>query len=99
MIRKHACKLLYVLSAASNHKTGPLQKLHVAQTVARREGLHDFVIPLRVDGTMAYSDIKIQLARINAIDFTAGWAIGLTPYSRTSSRTGFKRMHSCQLRA
>jgi hypothetical protein len=77
VIRKHTCKLLYVLLAASNHKSGPLQKLHVAQTVARWEGLGDFFIPLRVDDTLAHSDINIQLARINAIDFTAGWAIGL----------------------
>jgi len=76
-IRKHTCRLLYVLSAASNHKPGPLQELHVAQTVARREGLDDFVISLRVDDTLAHSDINIQLARINAIDFRAGWAIGL----------------------
>jgi hypothetical protein len=78
MIRKHACKLLYVLSAASNHKTGPLQKLHVAQTAARREGLRDFIMPLRVDETIAHSAIntQTQLARINAIDFTAGWAMG-----------------------
>jgi hypothetical protein len=51
--------------------------LHVAQTVARWEGLRDFIIPLRVDDALAYSDINIQLARINAIDFSAGWAIGL----------------------
>ncbi len=76
-IREHTCKLLYVLSAASNHKPGPLQELHVAQTVARLEGLREFIIPLRIDNTLAHSDTNIQLARINAIDFTAGWATGL----------------------
>lgn len=76
-IRARACKLLYVLSSASNHKSGPLQELHVAQSVARRENFGDFVIPLRIDETLAHAETNIQLARINAIDFTAGWATGL----------------------
>jgi hypothetical protein len=46
VIRKHACKLLYDLSASSNHEPGPLQELHVAQTVARREGWRDRTLGL-----------------------------------------------------
>jgi TIR domain-containing protein len=90
-IRKRTCKLLYVLSAASNHKPGPLQELHVAQTVALREGLRDFIIPLRVDDTLAYSDINIQLARVNAIDFTAGWAIGLHTLLKKLQQDGVQK--------
>ena len=75
-IRHGTSKFLYVLSRDSNHKTGPLQQLTVALSVARQEGLSDFVIPLRIDD-LECQDINIQVNRLNAIDFSAGWANGL----------------------
>lgn len=74
--RSEAGKLIYVLSRFSNIKPGPLQELHLSLSVARTHGLRDFVIPLLVDD-MPHSDINIQLARLNAIDFRLGWAQGL----------------------
>ena len=74
-IRSEAGKIIYVLSRASNTKPGPLQELHLGLSVARTHILKDFVIPLLVDD-MPHSDINIQLARINAIDFRSGWALG-----------------------
>ena len=75
-IRGEAIKLIYVLSRASNNKSGPLQELHVAQSVARSSDLKDFVIPVRVDD-LPFGDVQIQLARLNVIDFHNGWAPGL----------------------
>ena len=75
-IRQGAAKFLYVLSRHSNEKQGPLQELSVALAVARQKGLHDFIIPLRIDD-LPYQDINIQLNRLNAIDFSNGWAPGL----------------------
>ena len=74
-MRTRAIKLIYVLSRASNHKSGSLQELHIAISVARKHGFKDFVIPLRLDD-LPHSDINIQLARLNAIDFSAGWPSG-----------------------
>lgn len=76
-IREGTSKFLYVLSQDSNHKPGPLQELNVALSVAKQRELRDFVIPLRID-SLPYQDINIQLSRLNAIDFSAGWASGLS---------------------
>ncbi len=44
--------------------------------VARQRDLVDFVIPLRIDN-LPFQDINIQLNRLNAIDFSAGWPSSL----------------------
>ena len=75
-IRDGTAKFLYVLSRDSNQKDGPLQELSVALAATRRKGLRDFVIPLRIDD-LPYQDINIQLNRLNAIDFSGSWALGL----------------------
>ena len=77
VIRQGTVKFLYVLSRDSNDKQGPLQELSVALAVARQRGLHDFIIPLKIDD-LPYQDINIQLNRLNAIDFSNGWAAGLS---------------------
>ncbi len=76
VLRNHTTKFLFVLSRNSNQKTGPLQELYLAQSVARKFDLKDFIIPLRIDD-IPYGDINIQLNRLNAIDFHEGWAPGL----------------------
>ena len=75
-IRHGTSKFLYVLSRTSNQKTGPLQELAVALSVARTKSLENFVIPLRIDD-VEFQDINIQLNRLNAIDFSTSWATGL----------------------
>lgn len=75
-IRERTAKFVYVLSRVSNAKPGPLKELHVAEAVARREGLRDFLIPVLIDD-LPHSDINIQLARLNAIAFNASWASGV----------------------
>ena len=75
-IRDGTAKFVYVLSQDSNQKDGPLQELSIALATARQKGLKDFVIPLRIDD-LPYQDINIQLNRLNAIDFSESWAVGL----------------------
>jgi hypothetical protein len=77
VIRRSCVKFIYVLSGTSNQKSGPLQELNIARTVARRDEFSDFVIPLRID-KINYSDVNIELARINIIDFESSWYEGLT---------------------
>ena len=76
VIRHGTSKFLYVLSRDSNHKTGTLQELALALSVARQRALSEFVIPLRIDD-LPFQDINIQLNRLNAIDFSGSWASGL----------------------
>jgi len=76
VIRNNASKVLYVLSRISNVKDGPLRELHLAQTIARREKLKDFVIPLHIDD-LPHNEITIELTRVNAISFDNSWAAGL----------------------
>jgi hypothetical protein len=44
--------------------------------MAKAHSLQDFIIPLRVDG-LAYSEMNIEVFRLNTIDFCASWAAGL----------------------
>jgi hypothetical protein len=75
-IRNTASKVLYVLSRVSNVKDGPLRELHLAQNVARREKIKDFVIPLHIDD-LPYNEITIELTRVTACSFENSWAAGL----------------------
>ena len=75
-IRQHTVKFLYVLSRSSNQKEGSVRELKVAHDVRKKESFSDFIIPLRIDD-LPFSDFNIQLASLNAIDFSLGWAPGL----------------------
>lgn len=75
IIRDGTIKYLYVLSRASNHKLGALKELRVANATAKKEGLSDFVIPLRIDD-LPHDDINIEVGRLNVIEF-GDWAAGL----------------------
>jgi hypothetical protein len=76
VIRQSAVKVLYVLSQISNSRDGALRELHLAQGLAKREKLGDFVIPLHIDD-LPYNEVTIELTRINAIPFEKSWAAGL----------------------
>jgi hypothetical protein len=76
VIRDRVAKVIYVLSRASNSKDGPLRELQLAQSLARREKLPDFVIPAHVDD-LPHSEVTIELTRINSIEFGKSWAAGL----------------------
>lgn len=76
-IRNRTAKFIYVLSRASNKKSGPLQELAVARKVQRAQSqLTDFVIPLAIDDLPAV-EFNIELTRLNAIPFRDGWHGGL----------------------
>lgn len=76
VIRQSAVKVLFVLSRISNSRDGALRELHLAQGLAKREKLKDFVIPLHIDD-LPYSEVTIELTRVNAIPFEKSWAAGL----------------------
>jgi len=75
IIRRKAAKVLYVLSRTSNAKDGPLRELHLAQSIAKKEGIADFVIPLHIDD-LPYSDTTIEITRINSVPFNKSWSTG-----------------------
>ena len=76
VIRDRAAKVIYVLSRASNSKDGPLRELQLAQSLARREKLSDFVIPAHIDD-LPHSEVTIELTRVNSVAFQKSWAEGL----------------------
>jgi len=75
IIRDSTAKFLYVISRSSNHKEGALRELRVADAVGKKEGLKDFIIPLRIDD-LPHSEINIEVGRLNVIEF-GDWATGL----------------------
>lgn len=76
VLRTIAAKHLYVLTRTSNTKQGCLDELAVSRGVRTKENLTDFIIPLHLD-MIPYNEINIELARLNAIDFSKSWAAGL----------------------
>jgi hypothetical protein len=76
VLRQRTIKFLYILSRTSNQKTGSLQELAVAKDVQKHNTINDFVIPLHIDD-LPYSDVNIELHRINSIAFENNWAKGL----------------------
>jgi hypothetical protein len=76
VIRQSAAKVLFVLSRNSNNRDGALRELHLAQGLAKRESLKDFVIPLHIDD-LPHSEVTIELTRVNAVPFEKSWAAGL----------------------
>lgn len=89
-IRERTVKFVYVLSKTSNNKNGPLQELQVATNVARDKKFQDFVIPALIDD-LPTREFNIQLARLNAIPFSAGWASGLKNLLEKLDRDGVAR--------
>ncbi len=90
LIRQRVIKFLYVLSRASNHRTGVLQELQIATSVSQTEGLDDFVIPLKIDD-LPHNDTNIQLARRFTTPFQDGWATGYSMLLEKLKRDGVSK--------
>lgn len=77
-IRENSIRFLFVLSRSSNSKDGTLQELACAKGVASKlKGqIRDFIIALKIDD-LPYSDVDIEIQRLNHVPFTSLWAAGL----------------------
>lgn len=84
VLRNRTAKFLYVLSATSNEKEGPLNELAVARQVARTYKLDNFIVPLLV-GSLNTDLINIELKRLNAVIFRDRWFAGLAHLLETLS--------------
>jgi len=71
------CKFLFVLSKSSNTKPDPLGELETARKVMKREGIKDFIIPLKLDD-ISRDEVDYRLQEIQTISFESNkWANGL----------------------
>lgn len=77
-IREDTVRFLFVLSRSSNTKDGTLQELACAKGVASKlKGqVRDFIIALKVDD-LPYTDVDIEIQRLNHVSFRPSWATGL----------------------
>ena len=66
-----------------------MKELHLAQGIARKENLRDFVIPLHLDN-LPHNETTIELTRINAIPFESSWAHGLSVLLEKLEKDGSK---------
>lgn len=87
VIRKSAAKVLFVLSRTSNTKDGPLKEVQLAQSVAKKESLKDFVIPLHIDD-LPHGEITIEITRVNTMPFERSWSAGLATLLEKLERDG-----------
>ena len=89
IIRRNAVKVIFVLSRTSNAKDGPLKELHLAQAVAKKEGLKDFVIPLHIDD-LPHGETTIEITRVNAVPFER-WGAGLATLLEKLEKDGIAK--------
>jgi len=87
LIRDRAAKVVCVLSRASNQRDGVLKELQLASTVAARDKLADFIIPVRVDD-VPHADMNIHLNGMYATPFDASWAVGYAMLVQKLKRDG-----------
>src|ERR1700730_6293015 len=83
-LRHHACKMIFVVSNASVDpaRTGTLNELSVADALKKQLKDDSFIIPVKIDAT-SFSEFPIQIHRLNAIDFSAGWGAKLVDLLNT----------------
>jgi hypothetical protein len=86
-IREDTRKFIFVTSRASNQKNGTLKELAVAEGVARQLNDTGFIVPVKIDD-LPYADHNIQINRLNALNFTHGWAEGLCSLLETLKDDG-----------
>ncbi len=75
-IRNHSSKFVFVISKDSINpaKDGVRKELAVADKV--KQQFPGFIVPVRIDNT-SFSDLPVEILRLNAIDFNDDWAEGL----------------------
>ncbi|MES5482114.1 toll/interleukin-1 receptor domain-containing protein [Bradyrhizobium sp. INPA03-11B] len=91
-LRKRTLKVIFVVSTAScdPNRSGVQNEISVADAVKKSLKDPDFIIPVRIDD-IAFSDLPIQIHRLNAIDFTTGWGRQLAALVDTLSKAGVPR--------
>ncbi len=77
VIKNKAIKYLFVLTNDSNQNSDALKEFRFAYDVMRERKVEGFVIPLQVE-TISNTDLNILLQESKAIDFSDGWAKGLS---------------------
>lgn len=95
VLENSSCKYVLVLSEVTFNKEGVKDEWEHCKSIGRREGIQDFIIPVKVDGVRY--DTRIGLNRINVIDFSESWALGLKRLIRKLEHDGVPGSHSAPL--
>ena len=74
-IRNYTAKFVLLVSKKSQISQGVLDELNIAISLERSKHLTRFVIPIRLDD-LPFDEFRANIARINAVDFSTGWADG-----------------------
>jgi hypothetical protein len=77
VIRNRAARVIAVVSRKSMLKPSVLDEISLAVSIERTRQLAGFVIPVRVDD-YPFSEVPANIFRKNIVDFSAGWAGGLS---------------------
>ncbi len=72
------------------NRSGVQNEISVADAVKKSLKDPDFIIPVRIDD-IAFSDLPIQIHRLNAVDFTTGWGAKLAELVDTLTKAGVPR--------
>jgi hypothetical protein len=89
--------MIFVVSKASvdPDRAGTLNELSVADSLKKQLKDASFIIPVKIDAT-PYGDFPIQIHRLNAIDFSAGWGAKLVELLDTLEAAGVQKANGDQ---
>ena len=73
-IREQAAKVLLVATPHGVEKQGVRNEITIATQTAKKIGDREFIVPLR----LAPFDAPLQIAHAQYLDFSKGWALGLS---------------------
>jgi hypothetical protein len=95
ILENETCKYILVFTTNTFEKEGILDEWEHCKTIAQKNKLNDFRIPLRFDD-VDYAT-RIGLNRINVIDFNKSWAVGLKRLLRKLSNDSVQKNGSKHL--
>lgn len=86
-------KFLFALSKYSNQKHDPQGELTTAFNIMKKEGIENFIVPLKVDD-LEHTKTDYRLQNIQSISFKESWSEGLGQLLRMLERDNIKKHKS-----
>lgn len=86
-IEQYAFRVLFASTIDSNRKPGTLRELRIALHTEEKEGLKDFIVPLKAD-LFPFGSTQESIRERNFVRFEENWADGLFQLLRLLEREG-----------
>lgn len=86
-IEQYAFRVLFASTIDSNRKPGTLKELRIALDTEEKQGLKDFIVPLKAD-QFPFASTQASISERNFVRFEENWAHGLSQLLKLLEREG-----------